>query len=50
MVGVVWERTLSKSLKTWVLVSALPQDTSGTLSKSLAPWVLTTSSNAHLIG
>ena len=50
MVGMGWERTLRRSLKTWVLVSALPQDTSDILSKSLAPWILMTSSNAHLIG
>ena len=49
MVGVDWRRTLGRSLKTWVLVSALPRDTSVTLRKSLATWVSMTSSNPPLV-
>lgn len=48
MVDVGWGRTLGRSLGTWVLVPALPQDTSITLRKPLALWVLVTSSNPGL--
>lgn len=48
VVTVGWERTLGRSLETWVLVPALSQDTSVILSKLFAPWVLVTSSKPYL--